>query len=178
MRIDLTPLLDGQQSELNVEYSYTPDADGPLLPKEIHLRTPVHVRCRVTDSHGYMTLTASAAAEYDTVCDRCLAPITAPIAVSMERLIASGTEISADGEEGDDGEDSLLVMDGGAVEIDRELTETLALELPLYHLCRENCPGLCPKCGKRLADGDCGCSSQKEIDPRFAILQKLLEKQE
>lgn len=178
MRIDLTPLLDGRQSELYVEYEYTPDADGPLLPEEIRLTTPVHVRCRVSDNHGYMTLTASAAAEYETSCDRCLAPLTASIVVSLERLIATGTSLRADGETDEDFEDSLLPLNGGAVEIDRDLTEEIALELPLYHLCREGCPGLCPTCGKRLADGPCGCEAKKEIDPRFAILQKLLEKQE
>lgn len=178
MRIDLTPLLDGRQSDLNLEYEYTPDAEGPLLPEEIRLTTPVRVRCRVSDNHGYMTLTASAAAEYETACDRCLASLTAPIAVSIKRLIDTGAALRADAGEDEEFEDSLLPLDGGAVEIDRELTEELALELPLYHLCREDCPGLCPTCGKRLADGPCGCSAKKEIDPRLAILQKLLEKPE
>jgi uncharacterized protein len=41
-------------------------------------------------------------------------------------------------------------------------------------LCREDCKGLCARCGKNLNLGPCGCG--KEIDPRFAVLEQLLDK--
>jgi len=176
MRIDLTQLLEGKLSSLDVEYSYMPDDSGVLLPEEITLREPIRVRCNITDKSGYMTLVASATADYDTVCDRCLEPISTSVTFSISRLIETGAH-AAEAEHDEDYEDSLLTLDGGAVEIDGEITEALSLELPMYHLCREDCPGLCPKCGKRLSEGDCGCSAKKEIDPRLAILQKLLENQ-
>ena len=37
---------------------------------------------------------------------------------------------------------------------------------------------VCPKCGKHLKNGDCGCKEEKYINPKLAILQKLLENQE
>ena len=177
MRIDLTQLLEGKLSTLDVEYSYMPDDSGVLLPEEIKLREPIHVRCNITDKNGYMTLIASATAAYDTVCDRCLEPISTSVTFSISRLIETAPS-AADAEHDEDYEDSLLTLVSGAVEIDGEITEALSLELPMFHLCREDCPGLCPRCGKRLAEGDCGCSAKKEIDPRLAILQKLLEKPE
>lgn len=177
MRIDLTQLLEGKRTELQVEYSYMPDDSGVLLPEEIKLREPIHVRCTVTDKSGYMTLVASAVVAYDTVCDRCLEPISTSVSFSISRLIETGASSGAEseGERDDDYEDSLLTMEAGCVDIDAEITEALALELPMVHFCREDCPGLCPKCGKPLSAGDCGCSRKKEIDPRLAILQKLLE---
>ena len=42
------------------------------------------------------------------------------------------------------------------------------------HLCSEDCKGLCPTCGKDLNEGPCGCG--KEVDPRLAVLAKLLDK--
>ena len=33
--------------------------------------------------------------------------------------------------------------------------------------------GLCEHCGKNLNDGPCGCP--KEIDPRMAVLEQLLD---
>ena len=177
MRIDLTKLLEGKASSLEVEYSYMPDDEGVLLPEEIKLRDEIHVRCSVTDNHGFLTLIASAVVAYDTVCDRCLEPISTSATFSISRLIETGAGIHAEGEERDeDYEDSLLPLVGNAVEIDNEITEAFLLELPMVHLCREDCPGLCPKCGKRLSEGECGCSLKKEMDPRLAILQKLLEK--
>lgn len=176
MRIDLSPLFDGRKSTMEVEYSYTPDDKGVLLPDEIKLREPIHVRCIVTDKNGYMTLIASATALYDTVCARCLEPISTSATFSVSRLIETGADRHAqDYEHDEDYEDELLTLDGCFVEIDNDITEALSLELPMYHLCREDCPGLCPKCGKKLSEGDCGCAGKKEIDPRLAILQKLLE---
>ena len=52
-------------------------------------------------------------------------------------------------------------------------TEDVLLYLPSKFLCREDCKGICPTCGKDLNDGPCGC--KKEIDPRLAALTQLLE---
>lgn len=181
MRIDLTPLLEGRQSQLETDDCFWPQQHdhGVVLPKEIQFREPIRVRCTVTDKSGYMTLIASATAAYDTVCDRCLEPISTSVTFSISRLIETGASVQLENAEHDDDyEDSLLEMNAGAVEIEDEITEAFLLELPMLHLCREDCPGLCPKCGKRLSEGDCGCSAKKEIDPRLAKLQKLLEKPE
>ncbi|MBQ2547130.1 MAG: DUF177 domain-containing protein, partial [Clostridia bacterium] len=51
------------------------------------------------------------------------------------------------------------------------------LAIPTFDLCEPDCPGLCPKCGKRLKDGDCGCREDKIVNPKFAILQTLLDRQ-
>ena len=50
----------------------------------------------------------------------------------------------------------------------------ILIGMPLKSLCRENCKGLCPKCGKDLNLGDCDCP-KKEIDSRFAVLKELLK---
>lgn len=179
MRIDLTPLLEGTVSELSVNYSYLPDDRGVLLPDEIHLLRPIEVSCRITDHHGYMNLIATGTAAYETPCARCLQPVSQTMDFTIERLIEAGNKAHMpETEHDEDYADSLLPMVNGGVEIDPEMTEALVLELPMYHLCREDCHGLCPKCGKPLADGECGCNLKKEIDPRLAILQKLLEKPE
>ncbi len=175
MRIDLTCLLEGKQTELSVDFDVTPRQEDAVLPHGIELLGPVKVSCRVRDNHGYLTLTADAAADYETACDRCLAPISTGVSFSIERLIESkGAHALPDGINADD--EDILTMVNGTVEIDADIIEALILELPMRHLCDENCPGLCPKCGKRLSEGDCGCKNEKEIDPRLKVLQKLLEK--
>ena len=54
------------------------------------------------------------------------------------------------------------------------LEEEIMLEMPSRTLCREDCLGLCPKCGKNLNEGSCGCA-QHEPDPRLAVLKTLLK---
>ena len=50
--------------------------------------------------------------------------------------------------------------------------EQILLDMPQQFFCREDCQGLCQKCGTNLNEGDCDCSDT-EIDPRWAALQNL-----
>jgi uncharacterized protein len=51
------------------------------------------------------------------------------------------------------------------------IREELILAVPEYVLCREECRGLCPRCGKDLNEGPCAC--RPEPDPRWAALEAL-----
>ena len=46
--------------------------------------------------------------------------------------------------------------------------------LPEKVLCREDCKGLCPMCGKNLNEGACGCR-QEPSDPRMAQIQDIFK---
>ena len=50
--------------------------------------------------------------------------------------------------------------------------EELILAGPQYVLCREDCRGLCPRCGKDLNAGPCGCPAVAP-NPRLAVLHTL-----
>jgi uncharacterized protein len=41
-------------------------------------------------------------------------------------------------------------------------------------LCREDCKGICPQCGKNLNLGPCDCKVEN-VDPRLEILKQLLD---
>ena len=76
-------------------------------------------------------------------------------------------------EEQDDNVD-LFPLDGDAVDLDEVLSTCFILDMETKFLCREDCKGLCPTCGKNLNLGPCGC--RKQVDPRFAVLEQLLDK--
>jgi uncharacterized protein len=50
--------------------------------------------------------------------------------------------------------------------------EELILAVPDYLLCREDCAGLCPHCGKDLNEGPHECAG-RSTDPRWAALEAL-----
>ena len=70
--------------------------------------------------------------------------------------------------------DDYIVSKDGFIDADDTLIEQILLELPLKHLCREDCKGLCPKCGADLNTTQCSCDTS-DPDPRFDVLRKLLE---
>ena len=56
------------------------------------------------------------------------------------------------------------------------LREQVLLAVPLKVICREDCKGLCPHCGKNLnEEGACSCADELE-DPRWAALKEIRSK--
>jgi uncharacterized protein len=70
--------------------------------------------------------------------------------------------------------------DAGAFTIDErhsiDLTEAIRqyalLTVPMKALCKQDCAGLCPRCGQNLNQGKCDCPAE-ETDPRWARLNEL-----
>ena len=58
--------------------------------------------------------------------------------------------------------------------LDEILETSLILDMETKFRCREDCKGLCDTCGANLNLGPCGC--RKPRDPRFAVLEQLLDK--
>ena len=58
------------------------------------------------------------------------------------------------------------------VDITELVRDTLIISQPIKNLCKIDCKGLCPICGKNLNKGDCECD-RFIPDPRLAILQNF-----
>lgn len=172
MKIDLTALLNKRTPAIDFDFLIDPleVEECAELPFDVEIDGKIHVFGKITDNNGYMTLDAKVHADYNTVCDRCLAPLSDSIEMPFKRIVA----VSKADDVGADEDDMLYVSEGG-IEFERDVIEELSLELPVYHLCDEDCPGLCSVCGKRL-DGSCRCKNEKEIDPRMETFKKLLDK--
>ena len=65
---------------------------------------------------------------------------------------------------------------GDEIDINAVLVEQLSLDMPMQPVCRTTCKGLCPKCGRDLNQGECGCPAAGHIDARFTKLRELKPK--
>ncbi|MBX3243457.1 MAG: DUF177 domain-containing protein [Acidobacteria bacterium] len=103
-------------------------------------------------------------------CVRCLAVIEKAIEGDFDDLFAEEEQTTP-------GELELTpeLMDvsfaGDSVELAEVLREQILLEVPEQIFCRDDCRGLCPKCGQDRNLIDCNCSA--DIDPRWAALEDL-----
>ncbi len=59
--------------------------------------------------------------------------------------------------------------DGVRLDVDLMVAEQIELSLPMKFVCREECRGLCYRCGRDLNEGPCGCALE-EKDPRLSVL--------
>ena len=56
-------------------------------------------------------------------------------------------------------DDYMMFHDGRRLDLGEQARETLLLEIPVAPHCREDCAGLCPRCGADLNEGPCGCAT-------------------
>jgi uncharacterized protein len=92
-------------------------------------------------------VTATVRAPLVGECARCLDVFASATEVRFTELFVY--EASGDDADG-------YLLDGDLLDLESALRDALVLELPLAPLCADDCPGLCPECGVRLADAGAG----------------------
>ena len=174
MKLDLRPLLAGDRL-LEIDYelpldSHTEDTTSFLWGTRFP--SPMKVIGNITNTAGYMRMKLSLSADYIAQCARCLAPVEGQFSLHLEKTVAPKNLL---GDITEDKLDDYAIIEDGFLDMDEQLLEQLEMEFPLRFLCKDDCKGLCQRCGKNLNEGACSCS-EKEIDPRMEPLRKLLEK--
>ncbi len=165
MRLDLRDIIHIPGARK--DFAYDLDLGSYQSYGEHPFDRPVRVSGTVRNMAGALQLEGEAETVLDTRCDRCLKPITVEMNVPVETLLAE--ELANGGDN-----DEIVLLDKGTVDLDEIFLPACVLALDSKHLCKADCKGLCPTCGKDLNDGPCGC--EKELDPRLAVLAKLLDK--
>lgn len=129
-------LLDGSESPEFLELN-----EGELLAAT----HPVVYRLTVTRVSGGVHISGSVSTSVTGECARCLKKTVRRIANDgIDLFFPTGAEETLD--------------------ITEDIREELLLELPMNILCREDCAGLCEKCGADLNEGPCGCRREKAGD--------------
>jgi uncharacterized protein len=103
-------------------------------------------------------------------CARCLDPIASTFEADFQELF-----VYDDTRSGGNADDDELRLEGDLIDLEPVLRDAVVLALPLSPLCREDCPGLCPDCGARLADVEPGHNHDDAVDPRWAALRGLAD---
>jgi uncharacterized protein len=95
-------------------------------------------------------------------CGRCLDKTFIELDVPVEELFVYPPRPEAE----------FSLSDDGILDLAPLLREEIILDTPIGVLCRPDCAGLCPTCGKNLNEGPCDCD-RDEVDPRLAALKGL-----
>jgi uncharacterized protein len=116
------------------------------------------------------------AIKVEVTCARCLEPVIQDVAKKFDLLYrpqgsdAGKEELSVTAAEAEVG-----YYRGEGLLLEDVLREQVLLALPLKAICREDCRGLCPHCGRNLNQEQCNCAEPME-DPRWSALKDLREK--
>ena len=107
-------------------------------------------------------------------CSRCLDEFDYSLTLEIEeeyhlaRDPASGTPLKPPSEIG-----AFTIDENNLLDLSEAVREYTLLAQPMKPICRDDCAGLCPQCGRNLNHETCNCSDARPDSP-WAPLQSLL----
>lgn len=164
MKLDLKQLFDivGEKRSIDCSLDFSEESLNGQTP----FREPVKVTGQIENRAGVVRLVFGVKSALSLACDRCLEEIDREFDCTFEYvLVRELSNAEADTEE-------YVVCEDGMLDLAELVRTDFLLELPTKVLCREDCKGLCPQCGKNLNFETCECK-KKSIDPRWEVLSEM-----
>jgi DUF177 domain-containing protein len=151
-------------------------AEGELVLEEarLHLVQPPIVSGEIRQKGRRVHVAGRVIGRVQVECDRCLKLIELPVDSSFKLEYVTREDYQAQqAVELTEDDLDLTVFDGEGIDIDALVTEEILLTVPDHLLCKDDCKGICPRCGADKNSQDCGCETA-EVDPRWAGLKELV----
>lgn len=105
-------------------------------------------------------------------CARCLEPVTQTLEDGFDLIFRPlGADAGALDHAISTSDTEIGYYQDGGLALEDVLREQVLLSLPVRALCRQDCKGLCPGCGRNLNVEACICESHS--DPRWTALADL-----
>lgn len=164
MRLDLSKLIGAAGARLPFEGEC--DLSQETMYGERPFQHPVTYAGAIENQFDVLQLTGTIKTIYSTCCARCLKPLDILLTAQADMLLTRDPTA----EERDD----VFLLSDESIEVEDVLVPEMLLQVDRAYLCKEDCRGLCPRCGCDLNETACSCES-RQIDPRFAVLAALLQ---
>ena len=165
MLLQLTQVFDieGNEAEVSFPMDLTDcDVDG------VHpFNQPISVCAKAVNRAGVVTLSYSITSAIQLRCDRCLTMFPYDLNITGQQILVRKLHDQSFLDE------DYLEVPNDCLDVSELARDEIFLRMPSKILCKEECKGLCPKCGINLNTGSCQCG-KKEVDPRLQILGQLL----
>lgn len=126
--------------------------------------TEIEVELTLVPFEGGVQAEGTVTAPWVGTCRRCAEPVSGLLRITVRERFADDPLAGSSDEE-------LYPISDDTIDLTPLVRDAVVLELPMAPLCREDCAGLCPRCGANRNEAECGCVAPK--DPRWANLDVL-----
>ena len=144
--------------------------------EQVTQTSPLHaqgVAELVNNSLGELRIHGSLQVSVEAACDRCLGDAILPLETDLDLFYRPMSYIARDEEiEIDEGEAEIGFYEGEGMELEDVLREQILLLLPMQRVCREDCKGICPLCGRNRNEAACQCKAET-VDDRWQALRDI-----
>ena len=126
-------------------------------------------------TEGGIWVSASLDSAVASTCGRCLAEYVQPVhmAIEEEFLVEDGPYARTRVRRPEDAEQHFFVGSDNILDLTDVARQYATLNMPMKTVCREDCSGMCIKCGANLNEAICRCD-KTPADARWAALSTLV----
>lgn len=170
-RIDLAEIIRtvGKQQVYEID-------EPPFTDEDVEYVAPIRGKVTVTNSGRLLLARGSVDTVVAQECARCLASIRQPVHAAIEEQYSLSEvenavyhDVAPAIVQDEENEVPPGLFDGNVMNLNVLVRQAVILNVPLQPLCREECAGLCPTCGKNLNEGKCSCPPSKAGRPLAAL---------
>lgn len=148
------------------------DPDDPTVVEAHNVQGNV----KVTRVSHDLLVQGNVSADVDLECSRCLEHFSLPVTGKLEEKYLPTIDVETGRAVprilADEDDTAFNINGNHEIDLTEPVRQALLVSLPMRPLCREDCAGLCPTCGKNLNEGPCDCEPAT-VDNRWASLQEL-----
>lgn len=131
---------------------------------------PVEVNLTHEGNH-ILKITGGAKLTLELTCARCLCPVKKDFALTFDRRI----DFNLSEEEREDLEEDSAFADKDSLNVEMLICNELLVQWPIRVLCKDDCKGICSRCGANLNIQTCDCDTAVP-DPRMAAIRDIFSK--
>jgi uncharacterized protein len=164
-------LVDIPEGESHREVSLPAESLELAVP-DVRLAAPLDIRLELFRSGDSIRIQGEFRDRLAFVCGRCLSEEEAEFSGRFDIFCEKRERDIGDEDRQALEEGGMVFHDGKVLDLFEEIRQSVVLEIPWNPLCRPECSGLCPRCGKNLNEGRCDCV--QDGDSRWAPLKRLL----
>ena len=145
----------------SVPFSADCKLSSDLLPYPNATLAKVSLELEVTFVKPNVRVVGEIVCYIDGFCDKCLSEVSAQIVLPFDQIFFKDSS---------DDEDNYVYTDS-RLDLTKAICDEIVLSLPSSLLCKDDCKGLCPKCGANLNEQQCDCDTSREN--AFSALKNL-----
>ena len=170
MLIDLSRVLTHEGKKLNMTIEPSGDSyvcemgSFPYVGKSSVSLTIMHTENQVIRLEGKGTITVL------IPCSRCLENVEVPISIEISEEI----DMKLTDQERIESLDESSYIQDKQLDTEKLLHNEILIRWPMRVLCKENCKGICSRCGANLNQGSCDCDTA-DLDPRMAVINDIFK---
>ncbi|MFO0753352.1 MAG: DUF177 domain-containing protein [Thermodesulfovibrionales bacterium] len=154
------------------------DVEETIHSELVKVVSPARASLRIEKREAEVLVQGEVQAEVELQCSRCLQGFTVPVRSSLSVVYDPAESISREENYSLKGDElDMGFYRNDTLDLNDLLLEQMLLNIPMKPLCRPDCKGICPQCGKDLTAEKCACEVS-EIDPRMKVLEQLLKRKE